>query len=153
VVVGCQGFDVWPPLQPRTQCKDCKVFSQTEEVYVKTKLRTVRDEKRNVTYQSLMFVCPGCVAGATSSGYEGIHDLPVNVPSDLNIGKPSWTFDGNTDCPTLSPSILTHESKVHARCHSFLEQGVFRFLDDCTHPLVGQHVPMPDLPTWAEELS
>lgn len=121
---------------------------------MKSVLRTVTDKTLNVTYESLMFACPGCIAGhPNSEGYDGIHMLPVNVPEGVNIGKPSWKFDGNLDAPTLEPSILTHETKVTPRCHSYLRAGVFEFLGDCTHPLVGQHVPMLDLPKWVEELS
>lgn len=102
-----------------------------------------------VTYQCLMFCCPGCIEAGKAKGateYQGLHTLPVNVT--VKIDKPSWTFDGNTDCPTLSPSILTQGG--YGRCHSYLENGVFRFLDDCDHSLAGQtNVPMPDLPDWA----
>jgi hypothetical protein len=61
-----------------------------------------------------------------------------------------WTFDGNLDAPTLSPSILWCEIVVDGVevCHSFLRNGVFEFLSDCTHEHAGQHVPMPDLPDW-----
>jgi hypothetical protein len=126
---------------------------------MKTRTRTVRLD--NVTYTALMFVCPGCVAGGPD-GYDGIHLLPVNAPA--NLGKPSWDWDGNEEAPTLSPSILTNGTRgepsrldeegkpVFPRCHSYLRAGVFEFLSDCEHPLVGQKVPMVDLPEWAEKL-
>lgn len=112
---------------------------------MKSVLRHVDDHGKK--YDHLMFVCPGCVAGGPE-GYAGVHALPVNVTED--IGKPSWTWDGNLETPTLSPSIL---SQGYCRCHSFLRNGVFEFLDDCDHPLAGQKVPIPDLPKWVEELS
>lgn len=97
---------------------------------------------RNVTdgdlrYQALMFCCPGC-------GGTGLHMLPVNCNAG---GKPTWTWDGNLDAPTLSPSILTRwgNDKV---CHSYLRAGVFEYLDDSTHQYAGQKVPMPELPEW-----
>jgi hypothetical protein len=111
---------------------------------MKARLRTVDDH--GTTYTALMFVCPGCVAGAVAKGhdgYAGLHMLPVNSPQT----SPSWDWDGNLDAPTLSPSILT--DGAYGRCHSFLKGGVFEFLSDSTHPLAGQHVPMPDLPDWA----
>lgn len=119
---------------------------------MKSRLRNVNDHGK--IYVCLAFCCPGCVAERRSAGwtdYEGLHMLPVNVTED--IGKPSWTFDGNLEAPTLSPSILT-KSKIgnkETRCHSYLRNGVFEFLSDCTHSLVNQHVPMPDLPDWATE--
>lgn len=107
-------------------------------------LTTVRDKEK--VYQALKFCCPGCAAGGPEE-YEGLHMLPVNATED--IGKPSWDWDGNLEFPTLSPSILT---QGYVRCHSYLQQGVFKFLSDCEHPLAGQHVPMPDLPEWVERL-
>ena len=69
--------------------------------------------------------------------------------------RPIWSFDGNLEAPTLSPSILTRltwskavEGMTDFVCHSFLRGGVFEFLDDCTHQYKGQHVPLPDLPDW-----
>lgn len=102
---------------------------------MKSQIRNVDDHGNH--YTALMFVCPGC----QSMGYEsGIHMLPVNSPSK----SPSWNFNGNLEAPTLSPSILT---KTHGGvCHSFLENGVFRFLSDCTHSFKDQLVPIPDLP-------
>ncbi len=120
---------------------------------MKTKLRTISHE--GVTYDALMFVCPGCVAGGPE-GYNGIHMLPVNA-QDLEIDKPWWTWNGDLEKPTLSPSILTNEDATvmdpYARCHSFLTDGVFHFLKDSTHPLAGKYVVIPDLPDWVEELS
>ncbi len=120
---------------------------------MKSQLRKVNDH--GVVYETLAFCCPGCVTERQVAGwtdYEGLHMLPVNATTDID--KPSWQFDGNLEAPTLSPSILT-KSKIgdkETRCHSFLRAGVFQFLDDCTHPLVGQHVPMSDLPEWAVKM-
>lgn len=127
---------------------------------MKSLLRKVR--YNNVDCWSLMFVCPGCVAGGPP-GYEGIHILLVNAPE--GSGKASWDFDGNLEAPTLSPSILTNGTRSEdarrnddgtyrfARCHSYLRNGIFEFLTDSEHPLAGQKVPIPDLPEWAENLS
>lgn len=111
---------------------------------MKSKLRTVNDHGK--VYQALMFVCPGCVAGGPE-GYDGVHMLAVNVSED--IGKPSWNWNGNLESPTLSPSIL---SDGYSKCHSYLTEGVFDFLTDSEHPLSGQKVPIPDLPSWAVEI-
>ena len=100
-------------------------------------------DDHGVRYQHLMFWCPGC----EEDGRGGLHALPVNTDKK----SPSWDWDGNLEAPTLSPSILTGagSSKI---CHSFLRNGVFEFLSDCTHALAGQSVPMPDLPDWVTEL-
>ncbi len=115
---------------------------------MKAALRTVEDH--GVRYSALMFVCPGCAEPYTLPSGEsytpsGIHMLPVNS-SDKS---PSWAWDGDIEAPTVSPSILTRwNDRV---CHSFLRAGVFEFLDDCTHSLAGQSVPMVDLPGWVVE--
>lgn len=116
---------------------------------MKAMLRTVDDHGEH--YEALMFVCPGCALPYTVDDREwkptGLHMLPVNSA----VKSPSWDFDGNLEAPTLSPSILTHggqQGEGPPRCHSFLRAGVFEFLDDCTHAMAGQHVPMPDLPEW-----
>lgn len=74
--------------------------------------------------------------------------LPVNGDPGK---RPTWAFDGNLEAPTLTPSILTKFNWLGTEyvCHSFLTAGVFTFLGDCTHELVGRSVPIPDLPGWA----
>jgi hypothetical protein len=101
-------------------------------------LRHVRDG--DLTYDALMFCCPGCAEG----GGSGLHMLPVNTDS---AGKPHWDWDGNLEAPTLSPSILTRFGDNQV-CHSYLRNGVFEYLGDSTHPMAGQQVPLPLLPDW-----
>jgi len=103
---------------------------------VKSMLRTVDDH--GTRYTCLMFVCPGC-----GTGHTGLHMLPVNTTAK----SPSWTWDGNLEAPTLSPSILTRWTDKFV-CHSFLRVGVFEYLGDCTHKYANQQVPIPDLPDW-----
>lgn len=87
--------------------------------------------------------CPGC---------EEAHGIHVEKPRS-NGAK--WTFDGNVNAPTFSPSIHitspehTFEDgvKIEATCcHYFLKAGVLDFLGDCTHALKGTKVPLPELP-------
>ena len=92
--------------------------------------------------------CPGC---------DDVHRIPVGLPN-------GWTWDGDENTPTVSPSILVRavqwdeSSGFHrpnhqgvavgaeTRCHSFLRAGIWEFQGDCTHTLAGQHVPMVPLP-------
>lgn len=122
---------------------------------MKAALRRVNDHGNH--YDALMFVCPGCempytLPDGTEHTPSGLHMVAVN---SLNK-TPQWTWDGNLELPTLSPSILTHTHPYEngmpmGRCHSYLKAGVFEFLSDCTHALSGQFVPIPDLPTWAAD--
>lgn len=118
---------------------------------IKGKLRLVRDGY-------VAFWCPGCKEAHL-----------------VNVGKGSpgahWSFDGNYDAPTFAPSVdvrsghyarwhksdeecwCTYNAKhpedanFHCQhCHTFVRGGMIQFLDDCSHALAGQTVPMPDYP-------
>lgn len=63
----------------------------------------------------------------------------------------TWQFNGNVDCPSFSPSLLTEYGRIRGvekRCHAFIQAGRWEFLADCTHHLAGQIVPMVPLPDW-----
>ena len=102
----------------------------------------------DVSYDQLWFVCPGCKSHGESNS--GLHALPVNGAEQGATKRPFWGFDGNLEKPTLSPSILSRMEYAGKPfvCHSFLRNGVFEFLSDCTHKYAGQQVPMEPLPDW-----
>lgn len=62
----------------------------------------------------------------------------------------SWGWNGDLERPTFSPSLLTRLTMAGRErvCHSFVVDGVWQYLGDCTHEKAGQHVPMVDLPDW-----
>ena len=80
--------------------------------------------------QRFVFRCPGC-------GEAHMIKVPV------------WSFDGNFERPTISPSIkaTNPNSEPSFVCHSFVRNGQIEFLGDCTHSLAGKTV---DLPEWPE---
>lgn len=101
------------------------------------------------------FVCPGC--------------------GDTHSVGPTWTFNGDLERPTFSPSLLvrsghfvpshkpddncwcTYNAEQKAKgetdeapfscgiCHSFIRDGRIEFLSDCTHKLAGQTVDLPTI--------
>lgn len=81
------------------------------------------------------FECPGC---------KDPHPVPTT-------GSHAWGFNGNTERPTLTPSILVHESRCDdgtigvIRCHSYVTDGRIQFLGDCGHALAGQTVELPEV--------
>jgi hypothetical protein len=95
---------------------------------------------RSVADNHVAYWCQGC---------EGVHSIRVNAE-----GKPSWTWDGNVDAPTFSPSVLVTYSGTDAGeddappevCHTFINAGMVQFLGDCTHQFAGQTLPLPDWP-------
>ncbi|WP_420415936.1 DUF6527 family protein [Marinovum algicola] len=92
--------------------------------------------KFDAEFGTVTFDCPGC--GWT-------HMLNV----DPNEGKPCWTFNGDTEKPTISPSINAWREyggdRKTQRCHSFVEAGRIRFLGDCTHQFAGQTLALPEI--------
>lgn len=63
-------------------------------------------------------------------------------------GSPKWTFNGDFERPTLSPSLLVtwpqSEGKRDGVCHFFVKDGQMQFLGDCTHGNAGKTLEMPD---------
>jgi hypothetical protein len=84
--------------------------------------------------------CPGCdhAAAIPVAGEDGT--LPAEGPH--------WTWNGDLVRPTFQPSILQHESGSIPCCHSYVTDGQWQFLGDCTHQLAGQTVGMVPLPDW-----
>ena len=79
----------------------------------------------------------------------------------------NWTFGGNVEAPTFSPSVKitgkqtlrTVDGKwegdwvrgpdgkaVDKCCHYVLTSGQVQFQADCTHAFKGTTVPLPELP-------
>ncbi|CAN7331018.1 DUF6527 family protein [Variovorax sp. LjRoot84] len=118
--------------------------------------------KRVVTvggqFYGVTFECPGC-------GYS--HTLPTQETPPGVTTAPRWTFNGDYDRPTLTPSILSRaetwtppvtpenldewkrapwpQAKVAGICHSFVTDGRIQFLGDCTHALAGQTVELEEI--------
>jgi hypothetical protein len=105
----------------------------------------------------VVFFCPGC---------NEHHQVRVAGPG-------AWEFNGNFERPTFGPSILirtghfapgwkpgeycwcTHNAEAKAKgepeaqfqcsiCHFHVVNGEIQFGPDCTHPLKGMTVPVPD---------
>jgi len=99
------------------------------------------------------FYCPGC------NCYHGFRSADWPEPEGLDDYKKKlfankWVWNGDSEKPTLSPSI--HVQKEIGRdaenkpiyetiCHSFVENGSIRFLDDCKHELRGRIIEMSDV--------
>jgi hypothetical protein len=93
--------------------------------------------KMRRTTHGFAWWCPGC---------EEAHPLPY---------EKGWTFDGNLEQPTFTPSFK-HEwdqgpldprrTPGHHCCHYVITAGQVAYCGDCTHKLVGKTISMPDLP-------
>lgn len=90
----------------------------------------------------MLFSCPGC---------HEVHQVQTGEGPG-----PRWSFNGNFDQPTFTPSVLvswsepsdvpdefedtTKDKKMI--CHSFVTDGRIQFLSDCTHLLAGRTIPL-----------
>lgn len=84
----------------------------------------------------VMVECPGC-------------DMPHIVYINHSNPTCNWTWNGDLDKPTFSPSLLVRytwgkEQQKHV-CHSFIRNGNWEYLNDCTHSMAGKTVPVPDV--------
>lgn len=87
------------------------------------------------------------------SACEEMHVYQVGVKD-----RPNWTFDGNLDAPSFSPSMLIRwgrkvpgyenhpDMDAGGVCHYFLTAGRIAFCGDSTHSLAGKTIDLPDLP-------
>lgn len=87
-------------------------------------LRTVQNEPGR-----FILWCPGCECG---------HSVFI-AP---HVGGVHWTFNGDFEKPTFSPSLLVDKNHADRRCHFFIVNGNIQYLDDCSHGLKGKTIPM-----------
>lgn len=102
------------------------------------------------SYKGIFLWCPGCEYISPEHGkVGGLHLLPI---SGNTKKRPTWKWNGDLVNVTLEPSILTKMKRPEPFiCHSFLRNGVWQFLGDCTHLLANKSVPMLPLPVWVTE--
>lgn len=85
--------------------------------------------------------------------------IPV-ILKGTRAGTGCWTWNGDTEKPTLRPSIATsgcrqitdeEGARIMAgeeldlpkiNCHTWVNDGMVQFLADCTHELAGQTLPL-----------
>jgi len=91
-------------------------------------------EGRTTGYKAF---CPGC-------GFS--HSVYTALP---NPAKMKHGFNGSMNEPTFEPSVMVRwtygPNKVEKRCHSYIVNGTWQFLNDCTHSLKGRTVKMKEV--------
>ena len=101
--------------------------------------------KVRVQGDSFWLWCPACDDAHRISnawGWNGDTERPTFTPS-IRVGGVQWAESESFHKP--SHKVGAGEQIV---CHSFLTDGVWNYLGDCTHDKAGQSVPMVDLPDW-----
>lgn len=90
---------------------------------------------------SIYFHCPGCNA---------LH--PYRVSGEAT--GPMWTWNGDIERPTFTPSLLVNPGDPTSSCHLFVTDGQIQYCSDSFHSLAGKTVEMVDIPepeVWVEE--
>lgn len=95
----------------------------------------VNDKQRGI---GLWLWCPGC--------NEAHRPQVVDSDNGSEPDGPTWQWNGRKDEGFgIEPSLMVRGTFT---CHSFIRNGHWQFLPDCTHPLAGKTVPMVPLPDW-----
>lgn len=90
--------------------------------------------------KSVWLFCPGC---------QSLHMPRFRCPDHGGPKEgPVWEGDPYSSPFTMSPSLLIYKTAVSPQCHSFIRNGQWEFLGDCTHSLANQTVPLEPLPDW-----
>jgi len=90
------------------------------------------EEHKSKDQAQYWFWCPGC---------EYSHAFTVSP----------WTFNGDLEKPSFSPSLLCNAHHPPSRCHSWVKDGMIQFFGDCHHKLAGKTVPLPEAKLWARD--
>ncbi len=115
---------------------------------MKAELRRWRNSDTGESGELVWFWCAGC-------------------DTHHAINPKGWTWNGDAERPTFTPSVLvrgvemtdegkamlergdrppdgSYPSRPHV-CHSFVTDGRIQYLTDSTHALAGQTVPLQDV--------
>lgn len=103
-----------------------------------SKVSLLQDDEEALAYS---FYCAGCKCSHSfvirRNGFT--RDMP-NRPPGLSL----WTWNGDFEKPTVFPSINCNPNYPPRRCHSFVENGKIRYLNDSYHHLKNQTVDLED---------
>ena len=112
-----------------------------------TRLREFRLETEKGEESGYAFWCPAC---------KQPHRFTIVSPI---TGRPKWTFDGNLESPSFSPSLLyyTPQGKVgddgkwketgrKTNCHLHVKRGQIQYCGDFPHEYKGNTVALQEWP-------
>lgn len=94
-------------------------------------------------YLNVVFWCPGC---KLTHPYRIVK--PGRSEAEVRAIFPNgcWTWNGDLEKPTFTPSLLCNASYPQYRCHLFVTAGQIRYCDDCHHDLKGKTIDMVPIP-------
>jgi len=95
------------------------------------KIKKIENIHKGKKYEhdQYMYYCPGC---------EQEHAFALKAAGG------NHQFNMDLDYPTVTPSLL-NDFSPGKRCHSYINNGMIKFLYDCDHKLKGQNVELPEI--------
>jgi hypothetical protein len=96
--------------------------------------------RRSEHWENYYFYCLGC---------KELHGFRTKAPPGDGATKiPLWTFDGNVEQPSFTPSLryLRHKGDYpgcRPHCRTIVTAGKIQFCSDCEHELAGKTLDMP----------
>lgn len=91
------------------------------------------------------FFCPGCLLFQKVLHPEWDEEKVKSFSLHMINVETVHSFNYDMDNPTFYPSLLWNLPSLGLVCHSYVENGIIRYLADCTHPLKGQEISLPEL--------
>lgn len=108
-----------PPVNQRASARATLVTDMDDQPPGAFEFYTAREQAD----AGILFMCP-CGCGS-------MFGVAVN-PAGASDGEPVWSWDGNRETPTLTPSILVYQmaegtgERIGEHWHGFLTAGEFR---------------------------
>lgn len=81
----------------------------------------------------------------TPNGEHGAYAIQCPGCGNWHAFDGRWSFNGDFERPTFSPSMLVNQHDPGSRCHSFVTDGRIQFLSDCFHQYAGQTLDLEDI--------
>lgn len=102
------------------------------------KIFLLQDDADELSYG---FYCEGCKCSHWFRvRYKTFTRESVNRPPNIAL----WSWNGNFEKPTITPSIDCNRSSPELRCHSIVTDGMIHFLNDSYHDFKGRIIPLVD---------
>ena len=96
--------------------------------------------RRSEHWENYYVWCPGC---------NELHGFRTRAPQPRSgePSIPSWTYNGNPEKPTFTPSLryLRHRADYPGcgpHCHIIVTDGKLQFCADCEHKLAGTTIDL-----------
>lgn len=90
---------------------------------------------------------PGALVGVVTDEGKGPYPYFWCIAcEEAHGGLPGWTWDGNQEAPSISPSYRVNYGDRKPECHVTVTAGKLQYHGDSKHALAGQLIAMEPIP-------